>query len=57
MSMDRVFDGEGLWSYLFGTGEPPKQEEAEHEQLEHMHWDRRSHSWIAVAAAQEDVAA
>jgi hypothetical protein len=55
--MDMVFDGEGLWSYLFGSNEPPKKVEVEPEQVEHLHWDRRTHHWVAVEAAREDVAA
>jgi hypothetical protein len=51
-----AFDWQGLWSYLFGTNQPPV-DAVEHGQMEHLHLDRGSGQWVAPEEAREKTAA
>lgn len=51
----KAFHGQALWSYVFGTSDPPEGEAAE--KLEHLHWDRASRSWVAAVVLRDEIAA
>ena len=53
----KAFDRQVLWSYLFGTSDPPDSQAVEEERWEHLHWDRDSRSWVAAEVARHEIAA
>ncbi|HEY8922007.1 MAG TPA: hypothetical protein VIN32_05190 [Candidatus Limnocylindria bacterium] len=57
MSMIMGIDRQAVWSYLFGTSDPPESAAVAQERLEHLHWDRGSRSWVAAEVARDQIAA
>jgi len=50
-------DRQAVWSYLFGTSDPPESAAVAQERLEHLHWDHGSRSWVAAEVARDQIAA
>jgi hypothetical protein len=53
----KAFDRQAVWSYLFGTSDPPESDAVEPEEQEHLHWDRAARGWVRAEAARDEIAA